>query len=178
MEVSLAPAALAVALLVGAAQAQAGQAKQDAAPPAVVQAPLDCRGLAEASARLRCYDAAVGALAEATRSGAIVVLDRNSVRRTKRSLFGFDLPDLPFFGADGDEPREPKELIAKVKSARPFGHQMWLVELETGASWQTTEPTPNLLLPRPGDEIKIRKSVAGGYMLQIGQQLIRTKRVR
>ncbi|HEX8215323.1 MAG TPA: hypothetical protein VF582_07630 [Allosphingosinicella sp.] len=177
MKSIFAGAAVGAVLVCGPAPA-AGQAAGQAPPPAVVRAPIDCRGLADGAARLRCYDAAVGALAEATRSGTIVVLDRSAVRRTKRSLFGFDLPDLPFFGDDEDEPKVPKELIAKVKSARPYGHLMWLMELETGAAWQTMEPTPNLSLPRAGDEIKIRKAVAGGYMLQIGQQFIRTKRVR
>jgi hypothetical protein len=176
MKSIFASAAVGTVLLFGSAPA--ATQTPGAVPPAVVRAPMDCRGLADGPARLRCYDSAVGALAEATRSGTIVVLDRSAVRRTRRSLFGFDLPDLPFFAEGEDEPKTPKELIAKVKSARPFGHQMWLVELETGATWQTTEATPNLSLPRAGDEIKIRKAVAGGYMLQIGQQFIRTKRVR
>jgi hypothetical protein len=174
MKLLFAASVLSGVLLSGSALAAAPGGAQ-VAPP-IIRAPIDCLGIADGAARLRCYDTAVGALAEATRNGAIVVLDEASVRKTRRSLFGFDLPDLPFFNKAQDEPEAPKELVAKVKSVRPFGHKMWLVEIETGAIWQTTEAQTQP--PRVGEEIKIRKAIAGGYMIQIGQQLIRTKRVR
>jgi hypothetical protein len=55
---------------------------------------------------------------------------------------------------------------------------MWLLTLEGGAVWQTTEGTPTVAPPRAGEQVKIRKAMAGGYMLHLGSRLIRIRRVR
>jgi hypothetical protein len=152
-------------------------AAQTAQTPAVVASVIDCRSETSEAARLRCYDAAAAGLAQATSAGTIVFLDREAVTKTRRSLFGFDMPDLPFFKGKGQE-EAPKEIVARIVSAQAAGFQNWLLALDSGGTWQTTEPTPNLSMPRPGDQVRIKKSAGGGYMLQIGSRNIRTRRVR
>jgi hypothetical protein len=168
-------------MIAGAAVLPAGAAAQEGKPVApVVASVLDCRGQTEAEARLRCFDQATSALDQAVRSGGLVALDRNAVRTTRRSLFGFNV-NLPFFGGGEkaeDEPEEAKQIDAVVRSARAAGFENWQLELDTGAVWQTTEATPKLGMPRTGDKVTIRKSAAGGYMLDYAQRRIRAKRVR
>src|SRR3712207_5723160 len=94
-----------LALPVPAANAAAPRAK--AAPaPAVIGQVIACRSIADATQRLACFDRQVANMANAQASGDLVAMDRQQVRRTKRSLFGISLPDLGVFGDDsieGDE---------------------------------------------------------------------------
>ena len=156
------------------AAAQAPQA-QPVAP--VVASITKCRSVADEQARLRCYDSAAAALDTATASGSLVVLDRDAVKKTRRSLFGFDIPNLPFFRGN-DDVDSPKEIQAKVTAARAAGFENWVLTLDNGAVWQTTEPTPKLSMPRVGDDIKVKRSVTGTYMVQVGSRNIRARRVR
>jgi hypothetical protein len=169
----LAPAALACLALAPAATAK--EKKPELAASAAAM--LKCRSEANAEARLRCYDTAAARFAGEVESGGLMVVDRDGVRKTRRSLFGFDL-NLPFLGGDDDGEEAPKELVGKVKSARVFGYDLWSLELEDGAGWQTTESMARLLPPRPGDTVKIRKAITGGYMLHFAGRQIRVKRVR
>ena len=174
MKVSAVIAAVALLFIGRAADAQPTGASAES-----VSAIANCRSQSRDEDRLRCYDKAAAALDEAIKSGTVVLVDRDTMKKTRRSLFGLSLPYLPFFGGDDEkEPQEAKEITAKVKFAQPAGYEMWLLELETGAFWQTTEATPSLMMPRPGTQITIRKSVAGGYMLHMGQRRIRARRVR
>ena len=136
---------------------------------------LKCRAVADEGARLRCFDAAAATLAAEVDKGDLVVIDRETMRKTRTSLFGLDI-NLPDFG--GKSEPEPKEIVEAAKSVRPFGHAMWQITLESGGVWQTTEGTPTLVPPRVGEKLKIRKTMAGGYMLHLGPRLIRIRRVR
>jgi hypothetical protein len=135
---------------------------------------LKCRSLTDEAARLRCFDAAAATLAAEVDKGELVVIDRETMRKTRSSLFGFDI-NLPDFG--GKSEPAPKEIVEAVKSVRPYSHGMWQLTLESGALWQTTEGTPTLAPPRAGEKVKIRKAMAGGYMLHLGSRLIRIRRV-
>jgi hypothetical protein len=135
---------------------------------------LKCRGLADEAARLRCFDAAAATLAAEVDKGELVVIDRETMRKTRASLFGFDI-NLPDFGGKGEP--APKEIVEAVKSVRPYSHGMWQLTLASGAVWQTTEGMPTLAPPRAGEQVKIRKTMAGGYMLHLGSRLIRIRRV-
>lgn len=72
------------------------------AAPATYQTVLDCRRVAEPQARLACYDRAVAALDTATAAHDILVIDRATVRATKRGLFGLNLPRIKLFGGNDD----------------------------------------------------------------------------
>jgi len=166
---------LAGALLLAAPAAARAQEKPPV--PAVVTSVVTCRTQTDEAARLRCYDAAAAALAEATANGSLLALDKEAVRKTRRSLFGFDIPNLPFF-RDKDDADAPKEIVAKVASVRAAGFENWLMTLDNGAMWQTTEATPKVPMPRAGDEVRFVKGVTGSYMVQVGSRRIRARRVR
>ncbi len=142
--------------------------------PAVLQKIADCRTVAGDAARLACYDAAAAALGEATAKQDIVVLDREAVRETRKGLFGFSLPRLPFFGGDrgvkdakGDISREEITEIDGIAAAvRPVGYRQFRIVLEDGAIWQTTEAS-STDTPRVGSKIHIKRAALGSYLLKI-----------
>ena len=61
-------------------------------PPAAIKALAACRAITDNAQRLACYDREAGALVQSVESKETVVLDKQAVRNTKRSLFGFSLP--------------------------------------------------------------------------------------
>jgi hypothetical protein len=170
-----------VAAALAALGSAAGASAQDrTADNPLVSNLVGCRGQADDQARLRCYDAAAAALAEATSAGAVVVIDREEVRRTRRALFGFNLPRLPFFGGDNSQQEEePSEIEGRIESARSAGYGKWVIELEDGALWQTTEADTRLGAPRIGQPVRIRKAALGSYMISVDRQRsVRAMRVR
>jgi len=129
---------------------------------------IGCRTKANDAERLRCYDAAALRLADATASGSVVVVDREEVRRARRSLFGFSLPKLPFFKGDrSQEEEEQEEVTATIKSVRGIGDGKWQFDLDTAGVWQTTEASSFGRPPRAGETIKIKKSSLGSYFLTV-----------
>ena len=92
--------------------AAAPVAAKDKAPPprpAQIQEVYDCRDIADPAARLACFDRAVGELQTADTRRDISFADRETVKKTRRGLFGFTLPSLGLFGGDGDEDGEEVE---------------------------------------------------------------------
>ena len=162
-----------VAVLAGLALTPAGL---NAAPrnPAVLQKIADCRTVVGDAARLACYDAAAAALGEATARQDIVVLDREAVRETRKGLFGFSLPKLPFFGGDradkaGKEEaarEEITEIDGVAALVRSVGYHQFRIILEDGAVWTTTEAS-TLDTPHVGSKIHIKRAALGSYLLKI-----------
>ncbi len=144
----------------------------------LVRALAACRSQTDDAARLRCYDGAAAALAEATTSGKVVVVDQEDVRKTRRSMFGFSLPKLPFFSGDRSADEVQDELTAKIVAAGAIGHGKYRIKLEDGALWETTEASIGVNDPRSGDTVLIKRGSLGGYMMRIaGQRALRAKRV-
>lgn len=139
---------------------------------------LDCRSERNDQARLRCFDAAAAALVAATDAGTIVVVDREDIRRTRRSLFGFSLPKLPFFAGDKSQDDEPDVTEATIASARSLGADQWSFVLADGAVWRTTEASRNAT-PRAGTSVRLKKAALGSYMASFGgARSVRAMRVR
>ncbi|HEU0310399.1 MAG TPA: hypothetical protein VFR36_04170 [Sphingomicrobium sp.] len=167
-----------VPLLVLASADSAAAQSAEQQRPAQYQALLQCRSIADATQRLQCYDAAVGTLAEATEAGAVVVVDQEAIRRTRRTLFGFGLPRLPFLGR-GDEGGEPDEIEATIRSASPHGYGQWLITVDDGAVWQTTEADTRSRSPKVGETATLRKKSLGSYSITWkGGRGVPAKRVR
>jgi hypothetical protein len=164
------------AALLLASTAPAARPKAPDSP--LVSAIANCQRQTEDAARLRCYDAAASALTEAASSGKVVLVEREDVRKTRRSLFGFSLPKLPFFSGDDSADDQQDELTAKIASARPLGYGKFRLKLEDGALWETTETFTSVKDPRGGDIVVIKKGPLGSYMMRIaGQRALRAKRV-
>jgi len=152
---------LVVAALATAAAPPPTQGNPNATPIGSVTA---CRSVADSAARLACYDSAAAALDLAVTSKDLVVLSPGDVKETRRSLFGFSLPKLPFLG---DRDQEETEITAKLKGARSLGYGKWRLVLEDGAVWETTEGNRDQVIPRVGTSVKIKRGVLGSYMINI-----------
>src|SRR5690606_8398267 len=121
------------------------------------------------------------ALDAADAKNEIAVLDREAVRETRRSLFGFSLPRLPFLGGGRDEGEEKDEglqsIEATIKSARSLGYGKWQIELDSGAQWATTETVAGRA-PSAGKAIEIKRGAIGSYFGKIeGGRAVRMTRV-
>lgn len=150
---------------------------EDEAPPKTYVDLLACRSIEDANARLACFDKSSADLEKAREAKEVVLLDRADVRKTRRSLFGFTLPNLPFFdGDDSADEEEIKEIKTTFETVRDLGLGKWQFTVPEGGTWQTTEALTTY--PKEGQAITIKKGIAGGYMLKIGNgPLRRVKRV-
>lgn len=136
-----------------------------------------CRSLTDNAARLACYDAAAAKLAAATASGDVKILDREEVRETRRGLFGFDLPKLPFFKGDDTAKDTPQELDTTVRGIAAAAYGKYTLTMEDGAVWQTAEPLPRD--PKTGMKVHINRGAIGNYFLKVGSmRAVRAARVK
>lgn len=165
-------------ILLGAAGAASAEPQKVPAQSPFVQALANCRTQTEDAARLRCYDGAISALTSAAEQGKVMVVDQEDVRKTRRSLFGFNLPKLPFFQGDKSGAEAQEELTATIASVRSLPHGRWRLTLEDGAHWETLETSGFIADPRVGNPVLIKRGALGGYMMRIaGQRALRAKRV-
>jgi hypothetical protein len=157
------------------ASAQARPKLKDARSNALLQALAACRSVADEKARLDCYDGASARLAEAVDRKELVVLDQQEIRETRRSLFGFSVPNIPLFRGEGGG--DDGKLETTIAGASRLEGGKWQIRLEDGAIWQTNETRLNLSDPRPGQKIVIQRGTMGNYFLRInGQRGIRGRR--
>ncbi|MFO1255036.1 MAG: hypothetical protein U1E37_05135 [Sphingomonadaceae bacterium] len=166
----IAPAA---ALLVSPALAK-DKDQPAAAQPQVFQAVVDCRKLAGDAERLACYDRSVDALASAADSKQVLVVDRATTEKTKRSLFGLSLPRIKLFGENDDvEIEKIESTLTAVSSARD-GSAIFV--LADGARWKQTDGRDTFA--KAGQTIEIRKGSLGSYFARInGQSGVRVIRL-
>ena len=148
--------------------------------------PLDplkaCQAEAEANARLACYDAAVGAMVAAEAQGDLRIVDAEAVRKTRRGLFGFSLPDLGIFGGgddDDDDSEEFDSIQTTVTSVRYSTPTSFTVRIAEGnALWQISDAPRRLLSVESGDEVEIKKAALGSYFVRFnGQGGVKGRRV-
>jgi hypothetical protein len=160
------------------------------AAPALAQVPpvakpvaalQQCRTLADAQARLACYDKAVDALAAATASGETVVVERTDVRKARKGLFGFALPRIGFLtGRDdnAEDRADASRLETTILSGRSIGYGKWRFTVEGGAIWETVEASVGFDDPKPGATVLIEKGTLGAYYVKVGKgRRVQAKRV-
>ena len=170
---------VAAAMAAGLSAAALAQPKAPQQRPEAFEALVRCRAIADDAARLQCFDAAAAGLQEAADRRDLVVVDREQVRKTKRSLFGLDIPDLnPFSGGPDPEEEEIQSIESTVASAVRHGGGRWSVTLEDGSSWIQTDDKPLALGPRKGQKVLVKKAAMGSYMMRVNNQpAVRVKRV-
>ena len=170
-------------LAIGLGVALPAAAAAERVPPVLAKL-AECRALTADPARLACYDAAAAGIADATAKRDIVVLDREALRETRKGLFGFSLPRLPFFGGDRQDKEgkaaaareEIEEVDGIAASVRGFGYKQYRIILEDGATWTTTEAVVTDT-PRAGSKIHIKRAALGSYLLKIdGGRAVKAKR--
>ena len=153
----------AVTALAGIAMAQTPSTSAD-----VGDQLIRCRSVAEAAARLACYDTAAAAFETATTSGTVVVLDRAEVEATQRQAFGFDINVVNPFAREG-RPEEISSITSTLKSARQVGAgRKWLVELEDGSSWLQIDSTTPYVRRGDGQEVSVRRASLGSFLMTVG----------
>jgi hypothetical protein len=148
-------------------------------PPAAIKALGACRTIGDNAQRLACYDREAEALVRSVERNETVVLDKQEVRKTKRSLFGFSLPKLPFFGGDRDPDQEAPEFTqieTPIKTVRNIGYGKFRFTVDDGALWETTEGIN--AFPKPGEKVVIKKGLMGSYFIRFeGARSVKGRRV-
>lgn len=148
-------------------------AEETPAVPAQLTALQTCRTKSDAAERLACYDKAVDALATATASRELVVIDRTEVRKTRKGLFGFSLPKIGFLSGragDKEDERDESELTSTVSEARQWNREYWRITLADGATWETTSTSRGFDDPKPGLPVTIERGTLGAYWLTVGKR--------
>ena len=159
--------------------AAAAAAKEKPAPSPLVSAIDRCRQMTDPTQRLACYDAAAGALVQATNSGAVAVVDENEVKKVRHSLFGFSLPKIPFFSGDTTANEAQDKIDSTITKVTALNNGYYqLVIADNNAVWVTTDDSVSFYPPKPGQKIEIIRGALGNYFLRInGQVGVRGKRV-
>ena len=165
-------------ILFAAPAASAPKKVAEGPPPAQVTELLNCRGIADSGQRLACYDRTAASIGDAVAKRDIVVFDRESVKKTKRGLFGFSIPNLGLFGDDNDEVsiKQIDSTIAATSVNRDGGY---IFVLEDNTQWSQVDGKPVALPPRRGDKAVVKKGTLGSYFLSFdGQAGVKVKRTK
>lgn len=177
MRISVVAATAAVAFLSASVLAQPRGGDQPARSSALTRL-VDCRALTDAAQRLACFDREVAALDAAEARKDVVIVDREQLRKTRRSLFGLTLPNLSVFGDDSPDQEGFTNIDAKIRTATQNPLGKWIFELDDGARWIQTDSRELNIEPRSGHDIKIRRAAFGSYLANVNKQVaIRVKRV-
>jgi len=154
---------------------QPGMAAPPAPPADSAQAVKDlaaCRAIAAPAERLACYDRTAAALEAAIDRKEVVVVDKQEMARTRRSLFGFTLPRFGPFKAQEQE----SEIISTITFARSIGFGRWHIGIDGGAVWETLEGNDANGTPKVGQKIVIKRGTLGSYFLRVGNDRAVTAR--
>ena len=151
-----------------------GATAKDRDPPRkspLIDALSSCRQVADPAQRLACFDKASGDLIAATEKGDVNIVDQADLRQTRRSLFGFALPKLPFFSGDKSADEVADKLVSKVTAVKEMPHNRVVVRLADGnALWETLESYGAFHTPNVGDTVEINRGPLGSYILRFGRQ--------
>lgn len=161
--------------LVSASAASAQKARQTGIPPQMQQL-LACRAIADSVQRLACFDQQTAAVDKAINDRDLVLIDREKARATKRSLFGFSVPDFGgIFGGNDDEVKEIASTVAAVRRNHEGG---WMIRLADGSTWSQTDDTTIAIAPERGQKVVVRRGSFGVFYLRLnGQPGVRVQRV-
>ena len=163
-------------LALHASGASAAKPGSTATPPALINQLLACRSIGVAAARLACFDQKAAQTGDALDKKSLVVIDREAVHSTRRSLFGLALPDLDLFSDSSDDAiKQIEGIIATVSNNRDGGYVFTLAE---GSRWTQVDDRPIALEPRGGEQVIIKKAAMGSYMLSVNRQPgVRVRRI-
>jgi len=157
--------------------ATAAAAEKPRNRPELFSKVIDCRSITDNTQRLACYDQSVGALEAAEQRKDVVVVDREQMRETRKSLFGFTLPKIGLFGGGREEAQEDvSEIQTSIGSVRQIASDRWSLVLPDAGTWETM--TPVKYEPRAGQKIRISKAMMGSYLGSFGSNKgVRFRRV-
>ncbi len=159
-----------------AASTLSAQATPPQERPETLARLMACRGIAENTVRLACFDTAAGASDSAERQGDLVVIDRAGVAETRRQLFGFEMPSLPrLFGPEGAV--ELESIDSTLASASSVGEGRWVFRLADGSEWRQIDSERVRFRNSPGQPVRVRKGALSSFLLTIdGSRAVRVRR--
>lgn len=146
------------------------------------QALRECRAIADPEQRLACFDVSVSAMLDATSEGELRFVDQEEVRKVRRRLFGFSLPDLGIFGSeeDGGDEDELNLLHSSIARVMSVNRNTVVFEIDEGSVWQMNDVPPWLIRRmEAGTPVEFKRAALGSYFIRIdGQTGIKGRRVR
>ncbi len=155
------------------------QAKDDPLPSPLILDLEKCLAIMADSERLACTDIAARRLVDASRRKDVVVVDREDMKKTRKSLFGFTLPRIGLFGKNGPDDAEQVDRVEmKVTRVATLGYGKLGFTMEDGARWNTTEAWADPSPPKAGAILIIKRGAIGSYMISVkGGRTTRAMRV-
>ncbi len=136
-----------------------------------------CQQITDDAVRLACFDSAVGNIVTASDAGDVQVVDREDVRETRRSLFGFSIPDLGIFG--GDDEDEDELFETTIESVRYVGRSQVRFTTAEGAVWEMNNVPRRLRQIRAGDRVVFKDAALGTFFVRInGQTGVKGRRIQ
>lgn len=162
-----------------AAPASGREPQIGAETPLLFRQVVDCRAVADATARLACYDSRVSELERATISKELLVTDRKEIRQARHDLFGFTLPKIgKLFGGGGEDADEIKRIDTTVRSVGTTRDGSLRLVFAEGGTWEQIDVRNFVIRPKPGLKAVITKAFMGGYYVSVdGQPGIKMRRV-
>ena len=137
-----------------------------------------CQRLPDDSERLACFDRTVSTLVAANEAGDVRLVDREDVRRTRRQLFGFSVPDIDILKGDEKDREATDTLTTTITNVRyrPRGRAEFTTA--EGARWEIFKVPTRLADIEPGDKVEFKKAAMGTFFIRInGQMGVKGKRV-
>ena len=169
--------AMGATILMASPGATAPKQPKDGPPPAQVTALLNCRAIADGAERLACYDKAAASIGDAVAKRDLVVFDRESVKKTKRGLFGFSIPNLGVFGDDDNEV-EIKQIEGSIAGYSHNADGGYVFRLVDGSRWSQMDGKPLAIPPQNGDKVVVKKGALGAYFMSVAKQPgVKVKRI-
>jgi len=164
-------------ILLAAPATSAPKKVAEGPPPAQVTALLNCRTITDSAERLACYDKTAATIGDAVAKRDLVVFDRESVKKTKRGLFGFSIPNLGIFG-DNDGEVEIKQIDGTIVSTAFNGDGGYVFRLADGSRWSQMDGKPIAIEPQNGDKVVVKKGALGSYFMAVeGQPGVKVQRI-
>lgn len=161
------------------AQPSGAGARSDSRPEAIDRV-YACSSQTEDAARLACYDAAVGHLKEAERTGEIVSVDRAQAATVQREAFGFSLPSISRLlpRLNTGEQQQVSEINAQLVRIGGGGDGRHIFVLENGQTWAQVEPG-SIDDVETGRNVRIRRATLGSFLMtpEHGYKAYRVRRV-
>jgi hypothetical protein len=153
----------------GAVAAAAPKADKSPPPPAGFARMVACQSIKDNAQRLACYDREVASVGSANARGDLVVMDKEQVRKTRRSLFGLTLPDLGVFGGN-ELPGEADALETTIRGAKEGPDGKWWFNLAEGGTWVQLDSRDFIVDPAPGQPVRVRRAAMGSYLMNVNKQ--------
>lgn len=158
----------------------------------VLDALVECRRIADVSARVACYDSNVGKVpprAEppvAQRGGMAAATGRNEAAPAPPSppsapgRTGAAAPAVAAAARSIEPPPQATRFDARVAAVDERGPGVYLVTLQDGTAWEFAETVPpSYRSPERGATVEIDRGALGGVRLRFDrQQAVRVRQVR